>query len=53
MLFNDGTLTNYIIDSYASEWLVLHSQIAHKENIKSYSIIDSSRLKFYENPLNY
>jgi len=47
LLFTDGTLTNVIVDSNASQWFVLHSQIAHKQNVQSYSILDAKHLRFY------
>jgi hypothetical protein len=47
LLHTDGSLSNVIVDTSASEWFVLQSQLAHKSNVQSYSIIDAKRLRFY------
>ena len=36
--FMDDSIAKYVVYSYASEWFVLQSHLAHKQNIISYSI---------------
>jgi len=45
LLHTDGALSYVVVNSYASEWFVLQSQVAHKTNVQSYSIIDAKRLR--------
>jgi len=36
--FFDDSISKYVVDSYASEWFVLQSHLAHKSNIKTHTI---------------
>jgi hypothetical protein len=40
LLHTNGTTSTHVVDSYASEWYVLQSMVAHHTNIQSHDIME-------------